>query len=399
MGADAVIVADALVGDEGQGAPTRRMGDVGHVRPQRRDGIGQHVLEDRVCPVHSRQSHHGRLLRHFAGAAEDGEAGRGLRPLQELPRFLRHRSDKRGIGGGIVEIGEGEVLPDQQAELVAERVKGAAFVAHGGADADHVHAGGDRQIERAAGRRGLEGEGDHVDAAPAGAAAEHGHAVDARRRSPAVGLAVDRDAAEADGPQRKALSGVFNRDGVERRAPMRVRPPGLDVRHDDRAAQPAVLLLDEGEVDRADAGDHPARRRSREPHGEAQHAVASSPGGPRRVFHTRCRGIDAAQIGATARRRGSAVPNRECDRAAACGRSAGQAGARGAAASAPGPCGWRDTRRASGSRGAGDARRRASRRPRARGTCCPNAGSGGRRGRLRRSWRAPRSAGSPGLRR
>ncbi len=158
---------------------------------------------------------------------------------------------------------------------------------------------------------------------------------------------------------------------------MRVRPPGLDVRHDDRAAQPAVVLLDEGEIDRADAGDHPACRRCAS---RTARRSTPSPSSSRRastrvparvVPRDRC-----SSAGARARRRGSAAPSRECDRAAACGRSAGQAGARGAAASAPGPCGWRDTRRASGSRGAVDACRRALRRPRARGTCCPSAASG-----------------------
>jgi hypothetical protein len=59
--------------------------------------------------------------------------------VQELLDLGMHMRHKRLVIPGIVEIGEHEVLPDEQAELVAELEEIRRLVSHGAADADHVH--------------------------------------------------------------------------------------------------------------------------------------------------------------------------------------------------------------------------------------------------------------------
>ncbi len=198
MRANAVIMADALVGDEGQVAAPGRVRHVGHVRPQRGDRGRQQLVEDRVRPQGRRHAEHRRLLRHLAGAAQHCERRRVLRAGEELPRFHVDQGAKLGVGSRIVEIREGEILPDEQAQLVAERVERVALVAHRAADADHVEAGVRRQRQQRQVGLAREGQGDEIGGRPAGAAAEHRLAVDAQAEALAVGVAVDLDRPEAD---------------------------------------------------------------------------------------------------------------------------------------------------------------------------------------------------------
>ena len=72
-------------------------------------------------------------------------AARSLRRLERDQRARTPSSCRR-----IVHVGEHEVLPHQNAELVAEIVEGVGLVDHRAADADHVHAGVAQLLERGA---------------------------------------------------------------------------------------------------------------------------------------------------------------------------------------------------------------------------------------------------------
>ena len=157
VGADPVVMADALVGDERQLAAPGRVRRVRHVGPQRRRHLGQHSVEQGAAPQRRRHAQHRRLLRHLARAAQHGEAGRGLRARQELAGFRLDAGAESRVRSRVVEIREGEVLPHHQAEFVAQRVEGIRLVTHRPADADGVHAGfarlGQQRQERLAGAR------------------------------------------------------------------------------------------------------------------------------------------------------------------------------------------------------------------------------------------------------
>ena len=117
--------------------------------------------------------------------------------LDDLQRLERGRRRERLVVPGIVHAGEHEVLPDQDAQLVAEVVKAIGLVRHRAADAHHVHPRIAQLLERSAIRGRIGGEGREVQWRPAGTAAEHRNAIDDEAEALAVGVAVDVDGAEA----------------------------------------------------------------------------------------------------------------------------------------------------------------------------------------------------------
>jgi hypothetical protein len=136
---------------------------------------------------------------------------------------------KRLVIPGIVEIGEHEVLPDQQAELVAELEEIRRLVGHGAADADHVHAGLGGQPQERLVIRPRAGQSDDIGRGPHRATAEHPLAIDQKREIVAIGAAISLDGAEAGAPDRMLDAVDDHGIVVEIRRAMRVRPPGLDV--------------------------------------------------------------------------------------------------------------------------------------------------------------------------
>lgn len=228
IGADAVVMRHALIGDEGQRPARGRVRDIGDVWPQASDGLRQDFVEDRTGPGLRRGAEHGRLLEDLAAAAEHGEAGRALRPAEQRLGLRRDRGAEAGIALRIVEIGQHHLLPDHDAELVAEREEGVVLIGHHAGQADHVHPGLARQPQPGLVGGAPAGQRRDVGIAPAGAAAEHRHAVDEKAEALAIGAAVDLEAPEANAAELDRLAIEQEREIVQRRLAMAVREPGRD---------------------------------------------------------------------------------------------------------------------------------------------------------------------------
>ena len=133
------------------------------------------------------------------------------------------------IGGrGIERTGEHEILPDQQAQLVAGGVETFRLVAPPAPDPDHVHMRIRRRLQERAGLLRRDPAGERVGHDPVGALHEHVAAVHPEGEAFArgVGVADELDGSEADPPCRH---GIANCDGeeVEGLSPLPVRPPEL----------------------------------------------------------------------------------------------------------------------------------------------------------------------------
>ena len=229
IGADAVIMHDALMRDEGQFAAPGRVRQIGAIGPAPRGGGGQNLVEDRVRPYLARQAEHGGLLGDLGAAAQRDKGGRGAGRVEKILRLGGDLGAKSGVVGGIIEISEGEILPDHQAKLVADLVEGARLGKERPGDAHHVHAGAGHRGEARAQRLGALRGPRQIGRNPDRAAREDGDAVDEKAKALAILAAVDRDAAKAEAA-RLDLAAVQRDAGfVQRGIAMRSRPPRRDV--------------------------------------------------------------------------------------------------------------------------------------------------------------------------
>ena len=135
---------------------------------------------------------------------------------------------------GIERAGEHEILPDQQAELVAQVVEVLGLVDPAAPDAHHVHVGRDRGLQVAriiapgeAGDKGARRD-------PVGALCENRPAVDdeLERLAPFVRLAVERDRPQPDPAHSRADPSAVGTGGLDLEScraagPLAVRPPEL----------------------------------------------------------------------------------------------------------------------------------------------------------------------------
>ena len=240
IGADAVVVGNSLVRRERHGAARRRIGDIGDVGADAAGGARQDFLGQRRAPALLRQAHHRALLVHLAAPADDGKRGRGLRPCEQVLRFPCHRRGEGRIGDRIVEIGEGKILPDENAGFVAQLKKGRRFRRHRAADPQHVHVGvAGKPHPRLIGRT-VAGKGDDVGAGPDRPPAEHRHAIDDQSEPLAVRAAFDLDPAEAGACQTDMPVVEGETDLVQMRRAVRVRPPCLDARQQQFGGKPSL---------------------------------------------------------------------------------------------------------------------------------------------------------------
>src|ERR1700712_5717317 len=137
---------------------------------------------------------------------------------------------KKGlVGFRIIEVGEHEVLPDENPQFVTNPEKIRRLIGHGAADADHVHASlrGQRQpgaIVVTASR-----EVDDIGSGPDGTATEYTFAVDDEGEILAIHPAIDRDVTETGAT--KAMDDTVNDDRhrIQKRRTMRMRPPLLNI--------------------------------------------------------------------------------------------------------------------------------------------------------------------------
>src|SRR6185437_4019660 len=79
--------------------------------------------EKLVRPERRGQPEHRRLLRHLAPAAVGRDARMAMEAPEQRARLRVDLRDEGGIARGVVEAREHEVLPDEDAELVAQLVE------------------------------------------------------------------------------------------------------------------------------------------------------------------------------------------------------------------------------------------------------------------------------------
>ncbi|EDT40344.1 hypothetical protein BamMEX5DRAFT_3864 [Burkholderia ambifaria MEX-5] len=236
--ADAVVVRHALAWQERQWAAVRRVGDVKRVGPPCRrmagEALGGQFEEALLRP----EPRHRGLLRDLATAAQHRERRRRTVAREELFGFAIDGVGERAIVERVVEVREHEVLPDQQPEPVAPRMERVGLVGHRAADANHVEAGVARMPEQTAIGRVIRVQRERRGAAPACTAREHAHAIHAQPEPVAVVAGVRFDRAEARRPERPTFGADVQRDVVQHRFAVRVRPPAAHVRHCDARMQP-----------------------------------------------------------------------------------------------------------------------------------------------------------------
>ena len=155
-------------------------------------------------PGLGRRTQHRRLLEDLASAAEHHQAGRALRPVEQGLGLRPDGIAKAGIALRIVEIGQHHLLPDHDAELIAEREERVVLICHDAGHTDHVHVRIARDAQPWLVGGPASAKRDHVGAAPARATAENGDAVDDEAETLAIGTTIDgyrpeSDAAEVDG--------------------------------------------------------------------------------------------------------------------------------------------------------------------------------------------------------
>ena len=201
VGADAVIVADAGVDVKRQKTAAGGHGTQSVCGAAARTRIGEEGIAPRVRELRWGESEHRRLLVGLAVSADDGQRRAKVQTLERLRHFRRDSAPEDVVLPRIVHAREHQVLPHEEAELVADVVEVLGFVGHRAADADHVHAGIREQTQGVAMLERLGRESCDVQGRPADAATEDRGAVHDQPEPVAVGVAVEIDRAESDAPR------------------------------------------------------------------------------------------------------------------------------------------------------------------------------------------------------
>ena len=172
-------------------------------------------------------------------AAPEGDAG-VVAQAQHLRADLGADVLEEAGGGGVVHAGEHAVLPDEQAELVAEFVEAVALPLPAAPDAQHVHVGGDGVAQQALVDFGLLPRWQGVAGDPVGALAEELAPVDGDGEALAdvVGTADDFQLAQADG----ARDFVVARDAAAARLALGQAGGGVGVEADAEFVERLLAL-------------------------------------------------------------------------------------------------------------------------------------------------------------
>ena len=185
------------------------------------DHFGQELVEEFrvVPPAHARRLDRPAVadepLLQFVVPAPERDAGVVAQAADLVLRLGADAAEERAVEGGIGRAGEHEVLPDAQAQLVAEVVKILALVNAAAPDAEHVHVGAGGAAEERLVVAQADARGEGVGGNPVGALGEEGHSVDGEPEgfAPAVLLALEFERPKAD-----AADGVVNAGGHRHRA-------------------------------------------------------------------------------------------------------------------------------------------------------------------------------------
>ena len=155
---------------------------------------GQHLCcdarkffaEERTTAERGIQAQHAHLLFDFRIPANDRRAGMARQPRQLGVRFGAHGVAKTGILERIIHVREHHVLPDQQAEFIAEAMKVFAFVNRRARQANQIEAAVAKQLQTLAeDSRVMRSSDSDIGRSPDHAAAKNGSSVDLRKSADA----------------------------------------------------------------------------------------------------------------------------------------------------------------------------------------------------------------------
>ena len=217
-------VAKAHQAGRRAGRPPDRAGR--GVFQRRLDGAVQPVIGDQVAvAVLAAFLEPGQRAQQFVVAAPEREAGVVIEP-GDLPAHLGRHVGQEILGGGVKVAGEHEILPDHQAQLVAQVIKPVRLIAPAAPDADHVHVRVHRRAQQVAGGFGRDGRPQSIRRNPVRALHEHIAPVDAKGKAGAGGVGVGdqrhRAQANAAADRHSAQSGG---EAVQALRPLPRRPP------------------------------------------------------------------------------------------------------------------------------------------------------------------------------
>ena len=134
----------------------------------------------------------------FVVAAPDDDAGM-IAQAADLKFGFEFDILLEGVSAGLPIVAEHEILPDHDAELVAEVVEILGFVIAAAPVADHVHVGVACGLQDAAVLFGGDARGEAIEGDDVGAFTEDGDAIDdeLERAAPLIEIAAKNDGAEA----------------------------------------------------------------------------------------------------------------------------------------------------------------------------------------------------------
>ncbi len=141
----------------------------------------------------------------------------------------------------VIKIGEHGVLPDHDAEFVAQREELWRLIGHGAANADHVHAGFGSFSKPRLVIRPRTRQAHDVSRCPDSAPAKNGLPVYPEAETIAVLAVIHLDASEAGAPEPVLFSVQLQNDFVERWPAVGMRPPRLDIGYAEFAKEFAVV--------------------------------------------------------------------------------------------------------------------------------------------------------------
>ncbi len=206
------------------------------------DGAVQAIIADKVAvtilagTIEPRQG-----TDKFVVAAPEGDAGVVVEAGRDVAHFGVHFGEVGG-GGGVEVAGKHEILPDHEAQFIAEVVEPVGFIAAAAPDADHVHVGIDGGLQKVVDSVGGDPAGERVGGDPVGTAGKGGVTVDNKAEGAAggIGFAVKVDGAQADAAG-GCCGAAGDGEGVEFLVAQTGGPPEIGVLEGERQAGGAAM--------------------------------------------------------------------------------------------------------------------------------------------------------------
>ncbi len=186
VGSYAVVMTHPGIDTERQGSARGRTGHVGHIRAILGDPAGQQLGRQRRIPERLGQPQHRCLLGDLAARTGHRQRRTTLTGVQELLHFFADVIEE-GLITGVVEIGEHEVLEDQQTEFVAQIEECWGLVGGDSGNAHHIGPGRRQSLQQGSVGLAITTQPEQIGAGPHRAPAEDRHAVELQPEVVSVG--------------------------------------------------------------------------------------------------------------------------------------------------------------------------------------------------------------------